>query len=478
MALPPGSGIGSLLVWDGSAWKSTPAPSAEALGAAAAPLTLCAGMPVWGTTCTFSPVLKAGTQVAGLLATTGQSKVRLAPLANGSLVVSYTNMTGTNAEGQAWHFVMNAGSMVVAPRQTAPLLDVKAGINLGTNGTTKTRAISFGKGAKALVPLGYSGYSNGTGGYAVTIDGAGTASVFGGTTWYEPSVCAIGSEAFIATVLVDPVAHQVLGYDNAAVANTAVQSLGGWGYNYWGRFDVACGTGAVTGNYAVLARANPNVTPTRIGLTQYGVSANLWSKRGNEVYVPVPTSASPCCINPEIVVADDNGLLVWTGKAADGFYRAYYVRFKLSAAGIQLLDSAPGELPGTIRESVAISAVEAGCPDPSVGCSSGTAFYVVRQSGGEALPGQLANTTQEVNFYRFDFTTGAFTSVATYSDKNINGKVISGAAANNLISAKLGSLVMNCDGNLYYGTSLDGGAGKPVLAVFTARVRVNSTCVK
>jgi len=275
-------------------------------------------------------------------------------------------------------------------------------------------------------------------------------------------------------MLVDPVAHQVQGYANAAgAANTSLQSLPDYGQNYWAQSSVACGSGATTGNYAVLSRNNPNVAPTRIGLTQYSVSSNLWSKVGTEQFFSVPTAAG-AYIASDIAMADQNGVIAYVWRAADGRRQTYLLRFKMSAGGIQLIDPTPVAFQhAASSEGLGLSVISASCTDPSVGCSAGNTFYLALQQGGSSASGQAANTAQVITLYSMDYSTGVISNLASYTGSQASGSNISATTSGN----QLGNLVLSCDGNLYYGTTMDAGTAKTVLKVFSYRVTDSNTCV-
>ena len=476
-SVPTASTTGAILYWGGTSWKEISPPSTTGTS-----LIFCANGPIWASACPVTPpaptagainlLVEASASIAGLLPSVGQDRVRLVPLKSGRTVVSYSNVTGPPA--QAWHFVMNASGIQVNPQLTAASLDALSGLNLGSSGSGLTRGVPFSSGQSAIFGLNYSGYGNGTGGYAARIDSAGNASIFGGTGWYETHACAIGTEAFLVSLLVDPVAHQVQGYANAAgAANTSLQSLPDYGQNYWGRTSVACGTGTTAGNYAVLSRNNPNVAPTRIGLTQYSVSSHLWTKVGTEQFFTVPTVAG-AYIASDIAMADQNGVIAYVWRGTDGRRQTYLVRFKMSAGGIQLVDTTPVSFQHSAsREGLGLTVISASCTDPSVGCSAGDTFYLAHQQGGSSATGQSANASQVITLYSMDFSTGTTSSLASYTDTQASGSNISAATSGN----QLGNLALSCDGNLYYGTTMDAGTAKTVLKVFSYRITDSNTCV-
>jgi hypothetical protein len=369
---------------------------------------------------------------------------------------------------------MDSSGIQVNPQLTAASLDALPGLNLESSGSGLTRGVPFSSGQSAVFGLNYSGYGNGTGGYGARIDSAGNVSIFGGTGWYTTNACAIGTEAFLVSMLVDPVAHQVQGYANAVgAANTSRQSLPDYGQNYWAQSSVACGSSATAGSYAVLSRNNPNVAPTRIGLTQYSVSSNLWSKIGTEQFFSVPTVAG-AYIASDIAMADQNGVIAYVWRAADGRRQTYLLRFKISAGGIQLVDTTPVSFQhATAREGLGLSVVSASFTDSSVGCSAGNTFYLALQQGGSAASGQSANTAQVITLYSMDFSTGTISSLVSYTDSQASGANISASTS----GSQLGNLVLSCDGNLYYGTTMDAGNAKTVLKVFSYRVSDSNTCV-
>jgi hypothetical protein len=394
-------------------------------------------------------------------------------MANGNVIVNYSQ--GYSPSSTTWYLVANKAGLVVNPQRTWASVDSLAGLNANTLIASYGSGKSYLGGQYALFALGASGLSNGTGGYAVEIDQNGNVvSRFGGNGWYQPTICAVGSEVNVQSELVDPVGFELRGFNNATTANVS-QNLWSNGVNYNASNATTCGIGTNIGSYAVIARAQPGV---KLGLQQYLANAGSnWSLVGSELAIPINTVNTSHTINdPDVAVADTNGVMVFDDLGSDGRRQLFYVRFTLSSAGPVKVDATPVAITSSASyEGLAAAVIPASCENMSAGCSASNDFYISVYQGGNSANGQATNTAQVLSIVKLDFSTGALSTLASYRDTNWSNKAPAATTTGDSTRFPTTAIGVSCDGNVYQAGAIDGGSGVDILKVFALPV-TSPTC--
>jgi hypothetical protein len=185
-----------------------------------------------------------------------------------------------------------------------------------------------------------------------------------------------------------------------------------------------------------------------------------------------------------IALNDTQGVLIFsdfdgtTSGSSQPRRQLYYVRFTLTlptaatsqppiTAGVQLIDTVP--------VAITNSASYEGLDGAVVYSGAGNEFYIAAYQAGSSATGRASNTTQLLTIYDLNVATGTLTPYAShYQDANWTG-TLSAYQPNEAPHAL--SMGVSCDGNVYVGSSVDGGTGQGVLQLFRLPVSANH-CVK
>ncbi len=434
-------------------------------------------------------VLKADGQNPSLDSTVGQRHVNVVPLSTGDTAVSYTLNGIGPGSASSWFFLANTQGLairsstgVALPTRTSVALDAAA-----SDATTiySGAGVPFASGSQAVFAMGHA-TSGGVGGNAVLIDGAGVATPFGGNGAYETAACAIGTEAyltsesgggstvtyqtsgFIAPLSASPIAHAVASSPYTVVSPSLMTHA------------LACQNGATTGAVAVLARLQPG----QIDFDEYAVAGSVWTRVNSAVTLNTVQVGSGTINGATLALNDTQGVLIFsdvdgtTSGSSQPRRQLYYVRFTLTlpnaatsqppiTAGIQLIDTVPVALTSSTSYEGLDGAV--------VYSGTGSDFYITAYQAGNSASGQPSNTVQRLTVYDLNFGTGAVTAYASrYQDTNWTGSL--GAYQPNEAPHAI-SMGVSCDGNVYVGSSVDGGTGQGLLQLFRLPVSANH-CVR
>lgn len=408
---------------------------------------------------TMQTLVSTSSSILGLEPGPGQRRVGLVPFNDGRVVATYATGYPTGscswipsqcAEPMAsWHLVLDQAGIVVPPQRTWPELDAKNYINQGT--VFPGRGDSVGDGSVAAVAMGHSGH-NSLGGNFVRIDSSGTVlSRLGGSASYAPGLCAVGNDLFVSYLIVDVnlwgIKWWTDGTTLAGDSTIASPVPGGVSFGW------ACGVSATTGGgYVVAYRHNPG---SGLGLRLYSATGPNWQPIGDAVSITYPASVAQYLWS--IDSGDDRGVVVLRDLTSDGRYGVFFLRFRITATGVQVLDSVP--------QLVGYSASFEGM-DGAVTYGGNGVFYLVQYEGGRSAAGQPANIRQRVSVHRLDFDSNTLALIATpYEDSNWTGATL--FKERNLESF---SIAKSCDGNLYVGGAVDGGTGRGSLKIFKIAV--------
>ncbi len=439
-------------------------------------------------------VLKAEGQNPGLDPSIGQRHVNVVPLSSGRTVVSYT-LTG--ATPSSWYFLANTGGLAPMsntgsdlPVRTSVALDTEVGLDKAT--IYSGAGVPFALGTQALFAMGHTTVG-GVGGQAVLIDSAGVATPFAGNGAYETVACAIGSEAYLTSVSgasSNPVSYQTQGYLAPLTAATSPQSvsLGADPYvpisGSLASDALACENGTTVGPVAVLARLQPGA----VGLDEYAVNAGVWTRVSTATTLLTTFLNTGTLNGAAVALNDTQGVLIFSdvdgtaSASSQPRHQLYYVRFTLSLPnappppvttpptpvppGIQLIDTVP--------VAITNSALYEGLDAAITYSGNGNDFYITAYQAGSAATGQAANNRQVLTVYDLNFTAGSLTPYTSrYQDTNWTGS-LSAYQPNEAPHAM--SIGVSCDGNVYVGASVDGGAGQGLLQLFRLPVRA-ANCV-
>ena len=417
-------------------------------------------------------VVAASPAIRGLEPDRGHRHVGLATLADGRVLALYTvgyaqhcNLLGPcSQQSEVWHLVFDHRGLVVRPARTWPELDGKAGLNSGS--------ILAGKGSpdpdahSAFFGLAHSSHNAG-GGYFVRIDGSGQVVGRGGGEGSYPgrNVCVLGENLATPAMWVDPITHGYLWYERG-VKLTATVNLGGYGYNYYGVWEMFCGaSAALRSDFALLVRKEPR---SHVGFSLYRAPGKQWKVVGNEVRLPVSSlPSSKYLASGGVAVGDDRGVVLYRDSVpTDGRQNLYFARFRITPTGVVLVDHLPRQMPASLTTEGL---------DGSVLYGGKGVFHIALYQAGNSAAGQALNRRQVLRFYGMDFESGRLTEIAApYEDQNWSGKPPIDYYANNPNEDSF-SMARSCDGNLYVGGAIDGGKGPTVLKIF--RIPVGSpTC--
>ncbi|MEN9706037.1 MAG: hypothetical protein RLZZ393_1916 [Pseudomonadota bacterium] len=425
-------------------------------------LLCCVLLPWMGQACGVEPRLLAVAKqgVRGLEPSTGQRRIRLAPLDDGRVIAMYTLgypagcalFTPCRKQGQVWHMVLDSRGIVVPPRQTVPDLDARRDFNslqyISMNGAR------YADGMSAVFGLGHSSH-NENGGRFVFVDREGRVlRQGGGHGAYQAEVCPVGRDIIVSTPFVDPVTIGYQWYDRGETLAATV-NLGGYGYNYEGNQSLTCGhSPALGGPFGLLALLQPK---SHLGLSLYRIVGNRFILVSPEVRVPRAPLRAPRVVRElSVATGDDLGVAVFDETMTDGRQNIAYVRFRLTAKGIELLDRRPQP----IAVSPDYEALDAGVTYGGKG-----RFNLAVYQAGESASGQPANHRQAVRKYSLEAASGGLSEIANYEDARWSGQPPLSFYADSFNGAAF-SLVVSCEGTLYVGGAIDGGKGPSVLRIW------------
>jgi hypothetical protein len=415
----------------------------------------------------------------GLESTKGASSPTLASFANGRVLVGYRRGVDGGAEkSDTWHMVLDGNGIVVQPRQTDPAMDA---LNLNPHNRGPTSAAILAGGTSAVMAFANSSH-NSLGGRAAVIrsDGVVDRSI-GGSGAYQSQVCAVGADAVVSSLYVDPVSHAA-NYFSGASTNQGQVNFGGYGYNYYARQDLTCGDNASLGKYAIVGNGGPSQSQPHWRLRYYKIDdGTSWTQIGSAIQVNTAEEAYPAARSTwpmGIAVGGTRGVSLYRDVDTDGRSQIFLLRFTLNpTTGMQLLNSTAAKV--TLDESS-----YEGLNAAVVYSGSGDDFLIALYSAGVSAAGQPANTQQAVSLHRLNHVTGQLTLIA---DPQVIGNWV---ATNNLADwltwggyfiSKAGyggavDIALNCDGNLYVAASTRENSERGTLRVFKYPITDSNTC--
>lgn len=336
--------------------------------------------------------------------------------------------------------------MVVPPQRTWESLDAQTTFNNGSY--FSNHGAKFGDGSQAVFALGHS-YHNARGSNFVIMDSSGAITVRGGGNGaYEPIACAIGSNVHILGKYVDPGRFQVNSWGNG-ITNLGATPVGGYGYNYAGVHSFTCGTSsALGGPFGILVQKQ---VASHVGISLFAVDAGSWTNVGTEARASIPSSHTDYLWSwGGIATGEDTGIVTFVDNDLDGRSVVQYVRFRITASGIQLLDT----VPRVLYRSDSYEST-----DSAVTYSGSGRYYISIQNSGRAKTGLPTNHSQAVRVFSLDFSTAEATELASFENASYSGSGPYVHYANM-------DMALSCDGGLYIGTTFDGGVGRGQIKVF------------
>ena len=401
-------------------------------------------------------VVSAAPGLKGLDAAIGQTRLRMAPLADGRVVAVYAQGYARDCgllglcknHPEVWHLVFDRKGVVVPPARTVPDWDELDGLNSTTFAPGVGAGVAYDGGRSVLFAMAHSSHNKLSGRF-VRIDGEGKVLArVGGEGSYTQAVCALGRDVVVDSYWVDPVTSGYAWY-GAGHRLEAVVNLGGYGYNYEGRSDLVCGSSRALGSpYALMLRKDLR---SHIGLSLYRVPGKRWSLVGEEAKLPLSRLlVARSQWAGGLAVGDDRGVVLFLDGAPDGRRNLFYARFRLTSRGIVLVDKASRTLP----TSPAFEGL-----DGAVTYGNDGRFYIALYQAGDSAAGLPRNRRQAIRLYSLDFDSDALRELATlHEDARWSGRppLTYYGMSQNMESF---SVVKSCDGNLYVGAPIDGGQG-------------------
>jgi sugar lactone lactonase YvrE len=418
----------------------------------------------------------------GLETSRGISHPEIVALGDGKTLLAYRrgldrcgsppatfNLANCLEASQTWHMVIDGNGVAVSPRQTNPALDANASIN--NQSRMPSSAARLADQVTAVIGFSHSGH-NSLGGNAAVIGSDGIVKrVFGGGGSYGSQVCTIGADAVVSSQYVDPVTNAA-NYFTGASTNRGQINFGGYGSNYPGRQEIACGENATLGKFAVVGNGGPGVNWR---LRYYKINSETsWQQIGSEVRITtsaVNTLRSTVPLG--IAIGGSKGVQVYRDQDSDGRAQIYFVRFTLSpTTGLQLLDTTG------VKISLSLASYE-GLSASVVHSGSGDDFYISLYQAGAAASGQPTNTQQALTLIKLNHATRGLSALAgPYVAPNwvATNTLADARVQNNYFDLGSNSLTVSCDGHVYAAVSLREGSERGTLRVFKHRVSSTNTC--
>lgn len=409
-------------------------------------------------------ITESSNSIAGLEPSIGQRSVRLVSMTNGRVAMLYSRgyplacsglFSACSEQSTIWHGVLDAGGLVVNPQRTWESLDAQTTFNNGSY--FANHGTRFGDGSKAVFALGHSSH-NSRGSNFVIMDSSASISVRGGGNGsYEPIACAIGTNVHILGKYVDPGRFQVNTWGNGTT-DLGATAVGGYGYNYAGVHSFTCGTSeALGGPFGILVQKQ---VASHVGISLFSVNGGSWTAVGAEARATIPSDHTSFLWSwGGLATGNDTGIVTFVDNDIDGRLAVHYVRFRITASGVQLLDSTPRVL---FRSNSFEST------DSAVTYAGAGRYYISIQNSGRAKAGLPTNHTQGTRVFSLDFSTADATELASYEDTNYSG-------TGPYVSYADMDIALSCDGGLYVGTAFDGGTGRGQLKIFRLPV-ASSSC--
>jgi len=416
----------------------------------------------------------------GLEPQLGASIPRLRSFGNGWTLVAYRrgidrcastfDVANCTESSEIWSAIVDQVGLVAQPRQVSASLDADRRFNNGSRFPTSISSIP--NGVELALAVGHSGHNNFGGNiHIISLSNLFQAN-YGMEGSYQSQVCTAGSDLVVSSLYVDPVTNRAHYFTN--IANWRVPggtlmfgpiNFGGRGFNYPARQDLACGSAARFGKYAVIGDGGPGVNWR---LRHYRIDAPLaWTLVGSASVIP--TSANPTLSTwpMGIALADGMGVSLFQDVDVNGRAQIYFVRFRLDPfTGLTLIDTVGQPLVSNefSYEGLSAAIVYGGSEDE---------FYIAMHSATPNPP-QRGGGVQTVTLHRLSFNTG---QVIPVSGHIARGWLASNNLQDNLVSSRghhfygdVG-LSLSCDGGLYLGVSNREGSERGRLRVFRHALR-------
>jgi len=400
--------------------------------------------------------------VPGLERDVGQRAIRLVPFSNGRLAITFARGYSLNCQlfnpgtcfenTTTWHAIIDKSGLVVVPQRTWPELDNDTQINNASIAPGIGRP--YGADASAIFAMNHSGHNSNGGNFVKISPDGSVVSRQRGNGSYLSEVCVLSQDLLVSSLYVDPVTNAVQWWNQTSSLSGSL-NLGGYGFNYPALQNLGCGVSqALGGNYGLIVRKRPGVG---IGFTLYSAPNPIWTKVGSEVILPTNLSSGQYLYGGGLETGDDTGVIMFRDVAPDGRRNMFYSRFRLTSAGIQLVDSRPKQI---------VSSLSTEGLDGAITYGGNGKYYLAVYQAGDSGQGQTINRKQTVQAFSLDFFSNELRTLGdSYQDSNWTGAAIKDVNGN-YTNVESFSVAKSCDGNLYIGGSIDGGSGRTVLRIF------------
>ena len=414
--------------------------------------------PIEGITASAGSSVHLNSQAFTTGSVSGQRKLRLQSFSDGRVLATYADGTPSGCTDNdacqnpaiLKHLAFDATGMISGPQQSlvgSQTISSAIPASIATSGGGVV-----GSGTQALVGLEHT-RTDGSGGFFLSVNSTGQVLARDGGTGYANAVnCTIGNRLLSISSATGSGALLLQEWDSdiGLIATNSV-TTDSTASSY--QKSIACGYSASLGtDYFVLSQ---KVSGSAAYLSLFIRSGSTWARIGATVSVPTSSATTEALSGGGLATTDDRGVLLFRDRGPDDRRSMYLVRFNLSAAGILLTDAAP-------RPIVISSSTES--LDGAVTYGGNGFFYAVAYSGGNGTDPQLQNTSQRIELFQI----GSGLNGARLIDSSLADTNWSNSSEFDVLglNSEGFAITRSCDGNLYYGGSIDDGTGHGAIKVF------------